>query len=603
MFWRLFSGYAALLLAAIGIIGLLLADRYHRHYQRQLNERLRSHALLAAEIARDIPPDKLDALHERIRSIGRDIAERITLIAADGSVLADSDEDPSHMENHGNRPEIQEARDRGYGSANRLSETVGKMMRYYALRIDFPSSPIRYARVALPLQDIEDQLAGLNRIIWTGAGGTAVAAMVLAFWLARRITFPLQELTAGVERISEGDLGHKVYAVAKDEVGDLARAFNHMSAQLAAQLAQVDEDRQQLRTILGSMVEGVVALDADARIVFANDRAGQLLDFRNSRVIGRRLWEIVRHRALQDLVRRAFEGPEDCEKEISVEGPVAKSLTVHAARLPGKPVRGVVLVLHDTSELRRLERLRQEFVANVSHELKTPLSVIKASVETLLDGAIEDPKHRMSFLEQIGEQADRLHFLILDLLSLARIESSAEVYDYEAVEVEPLIARCVERHRARAEAKGQKLQAVAPPAKTNGDGSAGTPVNLAAWADEEALSQILDNLVDNALKYTPPGGEIWVRWRPEPEYISLEVEDTGIGIPERDLPRIFERFYRVDKARSRELGGTGLGLSIVKHLAGAMRGTVGASSTIGKGSKFCVRLPRAGAVESVNAAG
>jgi two-component system phosphate regulon sensor histidine kinase PhoR len=237
-------------------------------------------------------------------------------------------------------------------------------------------------------------------------------------------------------------------------------------------------------------------------------------------------------------------------------------------------------VLHDTTELRRLENLRQEFVANVSHELKTPLSVIQASVETLLDGAMDDRAHRGAFLERINEQAGRLHHLILDLLSLAQIEARAEVFNFQSVAIAEAVAACLERHRARASSRQQLLEA-----------HDGEPT--VAWADEEALAQILDNLIDNALKYTPPGGRIDVRWHGQDGQVVLEVADTGIGIPERDLPRIFERFYRVDKARSRELGGTGLGLAIVKHLVQAMHGSVTAASELGKGTTFAIRLPRA----------
>jgi two-component system phosphate regulon sensor histidine kinase PhoR len=360
-----------------------------------------------------------------------------------------------------------------------------------------------------------------------------------------------------------------------------------MSERLAAQFTQLGEDREQLRMILGGMVEGVVALDGEQRILFANERALQLLGVPNQAAAGRRLWEVVRQRALQDLVRQALADPKPCQQELTWTGPAAKSLTVHAARLPGSPPRGAVLVLHDTTELRRLERLRQDFVANVSHELKTPLSVIKACVETLLDGAVDDPEHRGPFLQRIAEQGDRLHALILDLLSLARIESGAEMLEFQAVPLGPAVAACLERHRARAAGKNQRFEAVPEPAA----GPAGA--ETAAWADEEAVAQILDNLVDNAVKYTPPGGRIQVRWRAEDGHVRLEVEDSGIGIPEQDLPRIFERFYRVDKARSRELGGTGLGLAIVKHLVQAMRGSVRASSRVGQGTTFAVRLPRA----------
>jgi two-component system, OmpR family, phosphate regulon sensor histidine kinase PhoR len=612
MFWRLFGAYAGLLLAAIGILGFILADRFHRYYHHQVNERLRTRVLLVKELSRDWPAGKMQFLQERITRLGEEIATRITLIAPDGRVIADSDEDPGRMENHANRPEVQEAHDRGFGSATRYSDTLNKAMKYYALRLEAPTNPIGYVRIALSVEDIEEQLAGLNRIVWTGAGTTAVGAMLLALWLARRITSPLQELTKSSQRIAAGKFGHKVYAVGQDEVGSLARTFNYMSQQLALQFSQLEEDRQQLRTILSSMVEGVIAVDAEERVLFANDRAGQLLGYRPQSAVGRKLWEITRHPGLRDLVKRALEGPEDCEGEVTSEGPVAKSLTIQAARLPGNPIRGVLLVLHDTSELRRLERLRQEFVANVSHELKTPLSVIKACVETLLDGAMEDPQHRRAFMEQIAGQADRLHLLILDLLSLARIESSSEVYEYEPVSVEPLVTRCLERHHARAESKNQRLEAEPPsicecgktgniqPDDAEPSDSRLLPSTTApvlAWADEDAFSQILDNLVDNALKYTPAGGRVCVRWRSEDGQVFLEVEDTGIGIPEADLPRIFERFYRVDKARSREMGGTGLGLSIVKHLVQAMKGSVNATSRVGGGTTFSVRLPRASAYQ------
>ncbi len=427
----------------------------------------------------------------------------------------------------------------------------------------------------------------LRQIVWVAAAATGIAGFVLALWLARRITEPIHAVTAGTKRIAAGSYGHKVYAAGTDDLAGLAQSFNDMSERLAVQFAQLEEDRQQLRMILGGMIEGVVALDAEQRVLFANERAIQLLELKPSVTTGRKLWEVVRRRSLQELVRRALVDPEPHQEELNWDGPVGKSLTVYAARMPGSPPRGAVLVLHDTSELRRLERLRQEFVANVSHELKTPLSVIKACVETLIEGAVDDRQHRGSFLERIAEQADRLHALILDLLSLGRIESGTGSFESQAVPLASVVAACLERHRARADAKNQVLEAVPPSSGSD------PKEDVAAWADEEAVHQILDNLIDNAVKYTPPGGRIGVRWRAENGQVCLEVEDTGIGIPERDLPRIFERFYRVDKARSRELGGTGLGLSIVKHLVHALHGSIHATSRFGQGTTFSVHLPRA----------
>ena len=426
-------------------------------------------------------------------------------------------------------------------------------------------------------------------------GGADVIAVVFSYILssrlARRLGRPIRSLIGVADKIGEGNSGQRVYSEGQDEIGELVWAFNRMSQQLDTRIARLEEDRQQLRTILSGMVEGVVALDSDQRILYANERATQLLGLPppspaptsggGAGGVGRRLWEVVRQRPLLDVVQRALESPEPQREELGWSGSSMRSLTVHAARLPGLPPRGAVLVLHDTTELRRLERLRQEFVANVSHELKTPLSIIKACVETLLDGAVDDRQHRRQFLEQLDTQSNRLHALILDLLSLARIESGDELFDFQPLSVCEIVAACMERHRPRAESKGQVFEMVP---------RAGDEV-LAVWADEEALEQILDNLLDNAVKYTPQEGRIEVRWRREGEQVCLEVADTGIGVPESDLPRIFERFYRVDKARSRELGGTGLGLAIVKHLAQAMHGSVRAASRPGQGTTFTICLP------------
>jgi two-component system phosphate regulon sensor histidine kinase PhoR len=422
-----------------------------------------------------------------------------------------------------------------------------------------------------------ERLLGLAGVF--GVLGVGVV-IILSLILTRRFRRPVRELVEAVSRVGEGDIGPRVAASDDAQVGVLAEKFNRASEELTARIARLEEDRQQLRTILSGMVEGVVALDADQRILYANDRALELLELPTPAPVGRPLWEVLRHRSLLDAVRNVRERDEPHKEEFTRVGATARSLTVHAARLPGPPPRGTVLVLHDTTELRRLERLRRDFVANVSHELKTPLSVIKVCVETLIDGAAEDPEPRSRFLGQIARQADRLHALILDLLSLARIESGAEWFQFGPVSLEAAARACAERHRARAEARSQALVA---------SGEEGVGV----WADEEAVEQILENLLDNALKYTPEGGRIEVRWRRLDGQGCLEVADTGIGIPGADLPRIFERFYRVDKARSREMGGTGLGLSIVKHLAQAMHGSVSATSEVGQGTVFRVCLPEA----------
>jgi two-component system phosphate regulon sensor histidine kinase PhoR len=580
LFWRLFAAYGLLLLTAIGGLGAVALHRIERYHQRQLEERLRAKVLLVRELVRAYDDRPLAELDARLRQLRREGMPRVTLIEDTGRVVLDTDSDPAHMDDHGTRPEVLAARQSGYGTATRASHTIPESFGYAAVAVPPTRHGVRFVRIAIETGSIDEQLAELRSLVWTTVFVTGLLAMALAFWLARRIALPIQELREGAESIAAGDYGRKVYIGGAEEVRALARTFNHMSERLAGQFAQLDEERQQLRAILSGMIEGVVALDARQSILFANERALALLDLTGQAVIGRRLWEVVRQRNLTELVRKAMVGPEPYREELTWNSPAARSLTAYAARLHGNVARGAVLVLHDTSELRRLERLRREFVANVSHELKTPLAVIQACVETLLDGAADDPEHRGDFLERIADQGHRLHNLILDLLSLARIESGAEAFTLQPVPLTDAVAACLERHRTRAEGKQQQLEVEAQ----------GQPV---AWADEEAMGQILDNLIDNALKYTPEQGRIRVGCREEDGQVCVEVVDTGIGIPERDLPRIFERFYRVDKARSRELGGTGLGLSIVKHLVQAMHGSVRANSTLGQGSTFHVRLPRA----------
>jgi two-component system phosphate regulon sensor histidine kinase PhoR len=476
------------------------------HYLEQVEESLRTKAILVQEAARGRAAEPEGGLQQRIKAVRQQIATSITLLDANGQVLADSEQSPEQMENHADRAEIEAARDGGFGRATRYSSTLDQPMMYVALRADDDSRPVRYVRVALPLDKVAEQSAWLRRVVASAAAATAAAALGLALWLARRITRPLQELTAGAERIAAGDYGHKVYAASRDEIGTLANSFNQMSLCLESQFAQLAEDRQKLQMILSGMVEGVVALDAEQHILFANDRAAKLLGFHLPAAAGRKLWEVIRLRPLQDVVLKALSSPEPCQDEVSLNSTAPKSLMVHAVRLPGLPPRGAVLVLHDISELRRLERLRRDFVANVSHELKTPLSVIKACAETILDGAADDPQQRNAFVERIAEQSDRLHALILDLLSLARVESGTEAFTLRNVPLGPAVKACLDRHRARAQASAQLLEAV-PPAVADGQAEA------AAWADEEAIDQILDNLVDNAMKYTPAGGSIRVHWR------------------------------------------------------------------------------------------
>ncbi len=421
---------------------------------------------------------------------------------------------------------------------------------------------------------------------WVGwvAGGLAAGAvaLVLGRWLAvvNAVTRRLDDLEAG-RRL------RPVRARVPGPLGRLARRFNEVAATVEGRLAKLERDGQQLRVVLGGMAEAVIAIDARRRLLFANASADALFGL-NARSVGRFLPELIRSTQIQEAVEAALGGSGEYSGEVSLASrepfpkPQAKTLAVHGTTLPGSAPAGAVLVFHDVTDLRRLERMRQDFVANVSHELKTPLASIKAYTETLLDWALHDEEVNVRFLHRIEEQADRLDRLILDLLSLARLESGEGVFDHRPLALGPLLRKCVESVRGRAEAKGLAL-ALDP--GTLDDATA-------VVADEEAVRQILDNLLDNAVKYTPEGGWVRVGCVTSAHCVSVEVADSGIGIPRDELPRVFERFYRVDKARSRELGGTGLGLSIVKHLVQSIGGTVGVASRVGEGTQFTVQLPR-----------
>jgi two-component system phosphate regulon sensor histidine kinase PhoR len=406
--------------------------------------------------------------------------------------------------------------------------------------------------------------------------GTGLGA---AMWIARRILQAVDVLTTTAHAIAAGDFLGPVEVSRRDELGQLAEAIEKMWIDVRNRLAEAREAAQRLTTVFGGMDQGVIAIGANRNVLLANTAARRMLEISTQAVQGMPLKEVLLDAQLRKAALEVLRRPVPQRLTLERNGAMQRVLGIHATPMPGNPCPGVVLVLHDETELRRLELLRQEFVANVSHELKTPLSSIKAYAETLSRGAIHDPQNNLRFVARIEEQADRLHQLILDLLRLARIESGEQTFDIAAVPVAKAIDACLADHHNAAEAKSIRLLCQPPDATTH------------VRADEEGLRQILDNLVDNAIKYTPAGGTVTVRSSREGRTVKLEVEDSGIGIPRQYQPRVFERFFRVDKARSRELGGTGLGLSIVKHLAQSFGGTVSVQSQPGKGSTFTVELP------------
>ena len=435
---------------------------------------------------------------------------------------------------------------------------------------------------------------GVSTLRWrmmVTAAVLMVAGLVLLSQVIHSWIVNLVELTGAVRTLSSGVQPERLHAEFEDEVGELTNAFNEMSQTVESRLAELQKnqsrvarDNEQLGTVLEAMVEGVIAVDRDERILLANMAAIRLLDLKAFQVVGRRTWESIRLPQIHELIKRTLlEEPEQHRMEVDV--PWTQSIVaVVASKLPGSPCPGAVLVLHDVTELRRLENLRRDFVSNVSHELKTPLSAIAAYTETLLNGALDDGEFSRIFVTRIAEQSERLNKLILDLLELARLESGDHGVVLDAVDVNAVLRSSADSHQAVAQAKQLTLTTVS------------SEIELLGQVDAEGLRTIADNLIGNAINYTRPGGVVTVRSRRDDGWVVFEVEDNGVGIPKEFQSRIFERFFRVDRARSREVGGTGLGLSIVKHLCQMFGGSVKVNSQVGHGSTFTVHLKAASEV-------
>lgn len=583
LFWKVYGAYSLLSLLTVGTVVYLVALRQEQRIVADTRHLLEHDTFLLSQILAPHFNGKPDptAAQRQVDNLARQIDARITLIAGDGEVLADSHDVPDRMENHNVRPEVAEARMSGdLGTAIRPSTTVGATMLYVARPIYRDRAYLGAVRAAIPMRAIAEEQQAVRRLAVFIALGVCLAGLALTYWIVGRIARPIHTLTKAAQAITIGDYDYRVDARFQDEFQVLAEAFDHMSRELARRMEESLRYGDQLATVLGGMEEGVVAIDDEHLVLFANQAAQQLLEIKTDDVVQRPLGELIRHPEIQSAVENASEGGAD-RTELELGGPDRRILSLRISPLPGPTSSGLVLVFHDVTDLRRLERLRQEFVANVSHELKTPLSSIKAYAETLREGAIFDPEHNLAFVQRIEQQSDRLNELIVDLLSLARIESGQQPFDMVAVPLDRCVPEWVNLHAAAAEAKGVQLEvsSEAPPTQVR--------------ADEEGLRQIVDNLLANAIKYTPQGGQVRVRWYADGEWVVVEVQDTGIGIARADQERIFERFYRADKARSRELGGTGLGLSIVKHLALAFGGSVSVRSHLGEGSTFMVRLQEA----------
>jgi len=532
---------------------------------------------------KDLSIKESDALADLI---GKDLDLRVTIINLDGVVLGDSEVDLLNfklLENHLTRPEVQQALKVGIGESRRFSSTIKTDMLYVAST--FGQEKIQgIIRLAIPLSEIEFISGKLQKMLLIALSFAFLFSTVFSFIASFLITRPIKEISSVAMAISGGDFSRRIGVTSHDEMGDLARLINHMSSQIKSKIDEVTVNKSRLEAVFLSMFEGVMIVDQGGSILLMNQRLKDLLCV-NQDPVGKRPLEIIRNIEIQETTNQVLSclTKEKClaSRELTVLLQDEKTLLVHATSVirEGKS-DGAVLVFHDITEVRKLENIRKDFVANVSHELRTPVTNIKGYAETLLDGAIEDKEHAKDFLKIIYADAGQLAQLVDDLLDLSTIESGKVQLNCVPCNMKDIIEKVLGGLKKQLQGKNIQL---------NTDIAKSLPQ---VKADEMGIVQVLLNLIENAIKYNKEGGSITISAQEKNGFIQVDITDTGIGIPQENLPRLFERFYRVDKARSRQLGGTGLGLSIVKHIIQSHHGEVAVESELGQGTTFHFTLPK-----------
>jgi two-component system phosphate regulon sensor histidine kinase PhoR len=584
LFTKLALAFFVLLLGVLIAVDFFADRALQRDYVRTGFEQLVAIARIAQANPPQlsaIPPEKpeeIAALETWTRHIAASGA-RITVVSADGLVLSDSQSDPKTMENHAGRPEIIQALAEGSGHSVRHSATINRDLLYYAVRQTSPPGKPYILRFAFPEEQVGQVLWPLRRGLWFSSALILLIAGIAVVLVSRNFSDRIERLTAFSQRVAEGDFR----AQASDGTGDALDVLSDSLSQTAARLDRtirtLTEERNLSSAILGSMVEGVLVVNAAERVVFANHSFAEILGLGVPPQAGSGLVECVRQTELIEAVHKVLGGEARVESEI-VTGTLRQhffAATVASVRTTGTD--GAVLVLHDITDLRKLERVRRDFVANVSHEFRTPLTAIQGFAETLLAGAMDDPQNRGRFLEIIVEHSRRLARLTEDLLMLSKMDADRLEFETRRIPVGPFIESCIETAQPRARDKDLRL-------------SVNQEDKIPDIAgDRRRLTEVLQNLLDNAIQYTLAGGQIMVSAGVTGSDVVFTVSDTGIGVPQADQPRIFERFYRVDVGRSREVGGTGLGLSIAKHLVEGHGGRIWVESEVGHGSQFHFSVP------------
>jgi len=583
---KLTFSYLLIILLSFGFVAIFLEKNLEDNALREIQSALVTQASL---ISNQILPESLAV--EDISGLGNLVAQlkskthcRITIVSRQGKVLADSQERPEQilgMENHANRPEIQAALAGHTGIETRYSLTLKKNMLYVALPLLDHGKVLGALRLSLSLTQVEDMLGTIRKIVVVGVLIALGLVFILGVFFITKTIRPIKNMIQVSRKLADGDFSRRIIPHSQDEIGELAQTLNAMAQHIEDKTREVHARNQQLAAMFYSMIEGVVVTDKGGRLLSVNPTIERTFGITSKDVVGLSFLEAIRNNDISEVISAVLREGKSVSREIVLVVPVRKTFQINAAPIfEGNSINGCLAVIHDITEIKRLETMRSDFVANVSHELKTPLTSIKGFVETLLGGALEDRQNNRSFLKIIQSHAERLNTLVNDLLSLAHLESKESVLHRERNNLRQLADAALTDAQPQWQKKNLRVQNE-------------VPSDIFVLADKDKLSQVFSNLIENAIKFSKDHGQLTITCQDLNFQIKIFVEDTGVGIPEKDHSRIFERFYRVDRARSREVGGTGLGLSIVKHIIEQHQGSVGVESSEEVGSKFWFTLPKA----------
>lgn len=584
---KIFFNIVLVLLLGVFICGILSARIVERNLVRGIEESLTIEAGLVRELVGESLINNSNDIAIYVNKIKQTTNTRITIVDSLGNVIIDTEKNYPDMDNHSKRPEIEASLKGNTGKSIRYSYTLKVDQMYVAQPILKDNSIIGAVRLSKPLYEINNLTKGLYINVFIAVLMGILAASLLGYKMSINITRPIKEITYTASRISKGDFDKRINTAGKDEIGILANSINDMASKLDEMIMRLQDKNVKLEAIMSSIVNGIIAIDSTERVLFINPVAERLLDIADRDIAGKHLLQVIRNNSIDNYLKTILKDKKFYNIEITMDDPAEKVLKLYAnpiKKTNENDIDGIIITIQDITELRKLERARTEFIANVSHELKTPLTSIKGFAETLKSGGMDDKQDAFRFLNIIEDEADRLYRLINDILSLSELEQRKAKMVKKEIDVGKAVKEVLSMLKSQSDRKNIELSVNVQEGLENLTG------------DADKFKQMLINLVDNAVKYTPQNGKVRVEAYNLPEEtgrdkVVIKVADNGIGIPKQHIPRLFERFYRVDKARSRKVGGTGLGLAIVKHIVILFNGEIEVESEIGQGTEFRITLP------------